>query len=45
MLYRETPEDLEAKYFANTPLIAREQLKRFNTLWDEAEASQELRRL
>lgn len=44
MLYRESPTDLEAQYFA-APQEARHRLKGFNQLWDESETAQELRKL
>lgn len=44
MLYRETPTDLESKYFA-APHEARHKLKDFDQLWDESETAQELRKL
>lgn len=45
MLYRETPEDLESKFFAAAPHLARLKLKDFNTLWNESTTAQELRQL
>jgi hypothetical protein len=45
MLYRETPSDLEAKYYEASPAAARLKLKEFNLLWDESEPAQELRKL
>lgn len=44
MLYRETPSDLEAKYY-DSPAEARLKLKEFGLLWDESEPAQELRKL
>ena len=45
MLYRETPQDLEAKFYGASPDVARLKLKEFNQLWDESEPAQELRKL
>src|SRR5689334_6941161 len=45
MLYRETPHDLEAKYYGADPASARLKLKDFDILWDESVPAQELRRL
>jgi hypothetical protein len=45
MLYRETPQDLESKYYGASPLVARAKLKEFQVLWDESEPAQELRKL
>ena len=45
MLYRESPGDLEAKYYGQSPAEARLKLRGFDLLWDESEPAQELRRL
>jgi hypothetical protein len=45
MLYRESPGDLEAKFYGQSPAEARLKLKGFDLLWDESEPAQELRRL
>lgn len=45
LLYRETPQDLEAKYYGHSPQLARLQLKGFETLWNESPTAQELRKL
>lgn len=45
MLYRESPGDLEAKYYGQMPAEARLKLKGFDQLWDESEPAQELRKL
>jgi hypothetical protein len=45
MLYRETPQDLEAKYYVRAPHLARLQLKTFDGLWNDAVPAQELRKL
>lgn len=45
MLYRETPSDLEAKYYDAAPSVARLKLKDFDALWHESEPAQELRKL
>lgn len=44
MLYRETPQDLEARYDP-VPGEARLRLKEFEALWNEATTAQELRKL
>ena len=45
LLYRETPQDLEAKYYGQSPHLARLKLKDFDTLWNESTTAQELRKL
>lgn len=45
MLYRETPNDLESKYYAESPHLARLKLKDFDMLWNESTTAQELRKL
>jgi hypothetical protein len=45
LLYRETPQDLEAKYYGAAPHLARMKLKGFDVLWNESTVAQELRRL
>jgi hypothetical protein len=45
MLYRETPQDLEAKYYGASPGGARLKMKEFDLLWDESVPAQELRKL
>jgi len=45
LLYRETPQDLESKYYRASPGTARLKLKEFDLLWDESVPAQELRRL
>jgi hypothetical protein len=45
LLYRETPQDLEAKYYDKAPHMGRMQLKHFDLLWNEAQPAQELRKL
>jgi hypothetical protein len=45
LLYRETPQDLEARYYEKAPHMGRMQLKHFDLLWNEAEPAQELRKL
>ncbi len=45
LLYRETPETLEAKYYGNMPLQARLRLKDFDAFWNESPPAQELRSL
>jgi hypothetical protein len=45
MVYRESPQDLEFKYYGAHPLAVRERLKHFQVLWDESVPAQELRRL
>ena len=44
LLYRETPSDLESKYYGS-PQTPRMKLKEFDLLWDESEPAQELRKL
>jgi hypothetical protein len=45
MLHRESPSDLEARYYAGAPSLARLKLKDFDVLWDESVPAQELRKL
>ena len=45
MLYRESSQDLQARYYGAHPLVVREKLKEFQVLWDESVPAQELRRL
>ena len=45
MLYRETPSDLEAKFYGASPSVARLKLKDFDLLWHESTVAQELRKL
>jgi hypothetical protein len=45
LLYRETPQDLESRYYGSSPGIARLHLKEFDKLWNEATVAQELRKL
>jgi len=45
LLYRETPQDLEARYYGSSPPVARLQLKDFDALWNESTPAQELRKL
>ena len=44
-LSRETPQDLEAKFYGASPHVGRLRLKTFDTLWDESVPAQELRKL
>lgn len=45
LLYRETPQDLESKYYGAAPQVARLKMKDFDLLWDESVPAQELRKL
>ena len=45
LLYRETPQNLEALYYGDSPAVARLRQKEFDTLWQESSPAQELRRL
>jgi hypothetical protein len=45
MLHREAPQDLVARWYARAPSAVRLKLKDFDTLWNESEPAQELRRL
>lgn len=45
LLYRETPETLEAKFYGGVPHEARLKLREFDTLWNESVPAQELRSL
>lgn len=41
MLHRRTPEDLEARCYADAPALAREQLRQFEILWQESPPARE----
>lgn len=45
VLYRGAPDQLEAKLYAKAPLVARQQLRAFESLWDESPPAQALRAL
>lgn len=45
LLYRETPQDLQAYYYGALPSMARLRMKEFDALWQESSTAQELRRL
>ena len=45
LLYRETPETLEIRYYGGSPHLARARLREYDPLWNESTPSQELRRL
>jgi len=45
LLYRESPQQLEAMYYADAAHVARLKLKDFDLLWQESSTAQELRRL
>jgi hypothetical protein len=45
MLSRESPGDLEAKFYGASPGLARLRMKDFDLLWDESVPAQELRKL
>lgn len=45
LLYRETPETLEAKFYGALPHQARLKLKDFDTFWNESPPAQEMRSL
>jgi hypothetical protein len=45
LLHRESPTDLEARYYGGSPDVAREKLRQFTLLWDESVPAQELRKL
>ncbi len=45
LLLRSAPEELDAKYLPHAPLDARQQLRTFNTLWEESVPAQEMRSL
>ncbi|MGQ0696739.1 MAG: DUF7931 domain-containing protein [Panacagrimonas sp.] len=42
LLYRSTPEQLDAKYYADAPMVARSHLRAFETLWSEASVAREM---
>lgn len=43
LLVRESPEELDARYYSNAPMLAREQLREFEILWQESPPSAEFR--
>ncbi len=42
LLYRSSPEQLEAKHYADAPMVARSHLREFEALWHEAVVAREL---
>ena len=42
VLHRGAPDQLDAKYYADAPRVARSQLKAFNAIWDECVVAREL---
>lgn len=42
VLYRSAPDQLEAKHYADAPMVARSQLRGFNTCWEEATVAREM---
>ncbi|TXH03559.1 MAG: hypothetical protein E6R07_11960 [Nevskiaceae bacterium] len=45
LLIRESPQELLARYYPQAPLLAREQLREFETLWQESPSAMEFRDL
>lgn len=45
LLIRESPQELDARYYSDAPMLAREQLREFENLWQEAQPSTEFRDL
>ena len=45
LLIRESPQELDARYYTNAPMLAREQLREFENLWQESTPSVEFRDL
>lgn len=45
MVYREAPEDLQAKFYGQSPHLVKLKLKDFSLLWSESTTAQELRNL
>jgi hypothetical protein len=45
LLYRETPQDLEARYYGQSPHVARMRMRDFDMVWNESPPAQELRKL
>ncbi|MGH8504472.1 MAG: hypothetical protein ACRETM_00735 [Stenotrophobium sp.] len=43
VLLRATPQEVTARYWPHAPLLARERLREFETLWQDATPSAELR--
>lgn len=42
VLYRSSPDQLEAKHYADAPMVARSQLREFDALWNEAVVAREM---
>lgn len=42
LLYRNSPDQLEAKYYSEAPLVARSHLRAFETLWQDSTVAREL---
>ncbi|WP_420465382.1 hypothetical protein [Panacagrimonas sp.] len=42
LLYRSAPDQLDAKHYADAPLVARSQLRGFDACWEEASVAREM---
>lgn len=42
LLYRSYPDQMDAKYYADAPLVARSHLRAFETLWHESTVAREM---
>lgn len=42
LLYRSSPEQVEAKHYADAPLVARSHLREFEALWHESTVAREM---
>ena len=42
LLYRSGPEQIDAKHYADAPMVARSQLRGFDDCWDESSVAREL---
>ncbi len=42
LLYRSSPDQLEAKHYADAPMVARSHLREFEVLWHESEVAREM---
>lgn len=42
VLHRSSPDQLEARYYARAPMVARSQLKAFDGVWEESPVAREM---
>ena len=42
LLYRSSPDQMDAKHYADAPMVARSQLRAFDAVWQEATVAREM---